>query len=130
MKKAKPKQPQFEIIYDPYRVNKDDTFDDLLQRYIEDGKKSIIKNEAVFFHSFQIIKTTVKGHHLIVALDNQMKLAIGNKVIDDHNNVYEVIGFEMVRFVTGTFPDWYTIISFVVLQGNAEKIGTYFSKQL
>ena len=34
MKKPKPKQPKFEIIYNPYHLNDDDDFDIELKRYM------------------------------------------------------------------------------------------------
>ena len=128
MKKSKPKKPKFEIIYEPYRFADNDTFDDMLKRYINDDNMSFQK-ELVYYRAFQIIRTTFKGHRLIVALRNQIALKIGDTVIDDHENEYVVKGFEMMRLVSGTFPEWYKIISFVVLQGTTENVGEYFAKQ-
>ena len=128
MKKSKPQKPKFEIIYEPYRFADNDTFDDMLKRYINDDNMSFQK-ELVYYRAFQIIRTTIKGHRLIVALRNQIALKIGDTVIDDHENEYVVKGFEMIRLVSGTFPEWYKIISFVVLQGTTENVGEYFAKQ-
>ena len=129
MKKPKPKQPKFEIIYNPYHLNDDDDFDSELKRYIDDENAMYVKNELVFYRAFQIIRTTIKGHRLIAALNNQIELKMGDMVVDDHDNRYEVRGFEMIRLVSGTFPNWYRIISFVVLQGATDNIGEYFAKQ-
>ena len=129
MKKPKSKQPKFEIIYNPYHLAEDDSFDSELQRYIDDENAKFVRNDLVFYRAFQIIRTTNRGLRLIAALNNHMELKMGDIVIDDHDNHYEVKGFEMIRMVSGTFPEWYRIISFVVLQGTAENIGEYFAKQ-
>lgn len=129
MKKPKPKQFKFEIVYDPYNLKEDDTFDSMLKRYIDDENVQFVRNELVYYRAFQIIRTTFRGNRLIVALSNQIELKLGDIIIDDHDNTYEVKGFEMIRLVSGTFPDWYRIISFVLLRGNAENIGEYFAKQ-
>lgn len=128
MKKSKPKKPKFEIIYEPYRFADNDTFDNMLKRYIYDDNMTFQK-ELVYYRAFQIIRTTIKGHRLIVALSNQIALELGDTVIDDHENEYVVKGFEMIRLVSGTFPEWYKTISFVVLQGTTENVGEYFAKQ-
>ena len=128
MKKHKLKQPKFEVIYEPYRFADNDTFGDMLKRYINDDAMSIQK-DLVYYRAFQIIRTTIKGHRLIVALSNQIALKLGDTVIDDRENEYVVKGFEMIRLVSGTFPEWYKIISFIVLQGTTENVGGYFAKQ-
>ncbi len=130
MKKHKDKQPKFEIIYAPYKYTDDDSFDVMLKRYINDDNAMFVKNELAYYRAFQIIRTMIKGHRLIVALSNQIDLHLGDKVIDDRKNEYEVKGFEMIRLVTGTFPEWYRIISFVMLQGTTENVGEYFAKQI
>ena len=129
MKKPKPKQPKFEIIYNPYHLNDDDDFDIELKRYIDDENAMYVRTELVFYRAFQIIRTTIRRHRLIAVLNNQIDLKMGDMVVDDHDNHYEVRGFEMIRLVSKTFPDWYRIITFVVLRGATENIGEYFAKQ-
>jgi len=120
---------KYEIIYEPYRLTATDTFDDMLKRFIDHDNSLLIQDDLIYYQAFQIIRTTINGHCLIVALSNQIELRLGDKVIDNHNNTFEVKGFEMVRLSSGSFPNWYNILSFVMLQGNTENVGEFFAKQ-
>ena len=128
MKKHK-KQPVFEIIYDPYRYVADDTFDVKLQRYIDDADAVYVQNGRSYYRAFTIIRTTVKGQRLIAALSNKISLTIDDSVIDDRGNGYVVKGIKLIRLLSDAFPEWYKIISFVILQGMTENVGEYFAKQ-
>ena len=89
----------------------------------------------MFFHAFLVIRKEIKFHRkiryrIIAALPNEMELHTDDIVTDEHGNTYKVSGFALVRLKCDGFPDWYKYISHVILSGNSENIGEYFSKQI
>lgn len=63
----------------------------------------------------------------VAVLDNDMQLRMNDILIDENGNTFTVKGFEMFRFVTNEFPDWYLKISFVMLEGDFNNMGDYLS---
>ncbi|MGN0620176.1 MAG: hypothetical protein ACI4J7_14270 [Ruminiclostridium sp.] len=128
MKKSKKDSScSFEVIYNPYQADEKDTFSDIFFRYCNDKFGEIEIDGIMFYRALQIIKTNIRGrHHLTIALSTNMNLKIGMIIIDENSNEYEIKGFEMYRF-SADFPDWFLKISFVMVTGNNENIGTYFS---
>lgn len=119
---------KFEIFYNPYQLNNDDDTATMFNRYCNDTERVTEIDGIVFFKAFQIIKTNIKGHRLIVGLSTEINLRIGDKIYDDCNNEYEVKGIEMIRFAAN-IPYWYLKMTFTVLSGNPENVGKYFAKQ-
>lgn len=122
------KKSSFIILYDPYSQKINDTFDEKLKRYIEDNGKTITIENTTYNKAFEIIQ--LGNNKTIAALNNQMNLKINDTIIDNHGNEYIVDGFEMIRLLSETFPEWYKILSYVKIKGNFENIGEYFTKSI
>ena len=109
------KKSSFIILYDPYSQKINDTFDEKLKRYIEDNGKTITIENTTYNKAFEIIQ--LGNNKTIAALNNQMNLKINDTIINNHGNEYIVDGFEMIRLLSETFPEWYKILSYVKIKG-------------
>lgn len=118
----------FEFLYDPYSETDHDDFALIYNRYKTDTKSTIEINGIIFYHALQIIRTNIRGHALIAALDNRLDLKINDILIDENGKEYIAKGFEMLRF-QGDIPEWYSKISMAALIGDVDNVGHYFAKK-
>ena len=127
-KKRKDKKPGFRIIYDPYRVKENDSFDDMLPRYLDDADRVYKLNDLTFYKAFQIFDIFVGKRKTIVVLSTEIgNLRLGDVLLDNNSNEYRITEFEMFR-MWSSIPDWYMKISFLALSGPEDNIGEYFAK--
>ncbi len=127
MKKNKTKKKKtVEILYDPYRLEENEDFSVVLQRYIDSSDKTININGVVYYQALKIINMY---NRLIAALDNRINLKINDTVIDELGNEYIVKEFAMLRILCD-IPEWHKYISFVRLEGSSENMGKYFTKKI
>lgn len=127
--KRKNDNSMFEIIYNPYSIGDSDRFDDIYIRWQNDDNSVIIINGINYYRALQIVKFPYYKNGIIIALSRVMNLKIGDIIVDENGNEYEIKCFEMIRFVSD-IPDWYMKISFAVVTYNSEKIGEYFAKKI
>ena len=113
----------------PYESESTDTIEIQYHRYLEDKDRILEICAERYFKIIQLWILDVKTTYLIAALDNEMKLKIGDLLYDENGEEFMVISFEMLHLSTSSIPDWYWKISFVVLDGNAENVGEYMCKK-
>lgn len=119
----------FEIIHNPYAIDGSDNFDDIFIRWQIDVNSVKVINGTNYFRALQIVRFPYYKNGIIIALSSTMNLRIGDIIVDENENDYEIKCFEMFRFVSD-IPDWYMKISFAVVTYNSEKIGEYFAKKI
>ncbi|MDE6592796.1 MAG: hypothetical protein K2K57_07030 [Oscillospiraceae bacterium] len=129
MKKKSKNECTIEILYEPYKLEENESFSVIFERYMDSSDKTTEINGVVFYHALKILDLKIRGHFLLIALDNRLNLRINDTVIDELGNEYIVKGVEMPHF-SGEFPEWHTYISFVNLDGSPDNMGKYFTKKL
>ena len=115
------------MIYSPYSRNTDEDISVLFDKYSKDKNAVVSIENKTYYRAIQIFLLTIRKEKLIALLDINIKLSVGDTVIDDNNNEYVVKGFTMLSFRCD-IPDWYTKTAFVELSGGHENIGHYFAK--
>lgn len=118
----------FKLLKCPYRKNDNENMSLIYERYKKDTYNIIQLDEQTFYKIIECYEFHTKSSNLLVVLDNQMQLRIGDTLIDENDNIYGVKAFEMFRFMGNDFPEWYLKISFVAINGNIEKIGDHLAK--
>ncbi len=118
----------FKMIYSPYSQNNDEDISVLFDGYCKDKNAVVSIEDKTYYRAIQIFSITIRKEELIALLDINIKLSVGDTVIDDNNNEYVVKGFTMLSFRCD-IPDWYTKASFIELSGRYENIGHYFAKK-
>ncbi len=118
----------FKMIYSPYSRNTDEDISVLFDEYSKDKNAVVSIEDKTYYRAIQIFSITIRKEELIALLDINIKLSVGDTVIDDNNNEYVVKGFTMLSFRCD-IPDWYTKASFIELSGRYENIGHYFAKK-
>lgn len=117
----------FKMIYSPYSQNNDEDISVLYDEYRKDKNAVVSIEDKTYYRAIQIFSITIRKEKLIALLDINIKLSVGDTVIDDNDNEYVVKGFAMLSFRCD-IPDWYTKASFIELSGRYENIGHYFAK--
>lgn len=117
----------FKMIYSPYSRNTDEDISVLFDKYSKDKNAVVSIENKTYYRAIQIFLLTIRKEKLIALLDINIKLSVGDTVIDDNDNEYVVKGFAMLSFRCD-IPDWYTKASFIELSGRYENIGHYFAK--
>ena len=64
-----------------------------------------------------------------MVLGNEMNLKIGDFLLDEKGQEFEIAGFEMIHFSDKMFPGWYTKVGCVSLKGDKTDIGSYVTKK-
>ena len=122
------RKSDFKMIYSPYSRNTDEDISVLFDEYSKDKNAVVSIENKTYYRAIQIFSITIRKEELIALLDINIKLSVGDTVIDDNNNEYVVKGFTMLSFRCD-IPDWYTKASFIELSGRYENIGHYFAKK-
>lgn len=118
----------FKLLKCPYRKNDNENMSSIYERYKKDTHNIIQLDEQTFYKIIECYEFHTKSSNLLVVLDNQMQLRIGDTLIDENDNIYGVKAFEMFRFIGNDFPERYLKISFVAIDGDIEKIGDHLAK--
>lgn len=121
------RKSDFKMIYSPYSRNTDEDISVLFDKYSKDKNAVVSIENKTYYRAIQIFSLTIRKEKLIALLDINIKLSVGDTVIDDNDNEYVVKGFAMLSFRCD-IPDWYTKASFIELSGRYENIGHYFAK--
>lgn len=121
------RKSDFKMIYSPYSRNTDEDISVLFDEYSKDKNAVVSIENKTYYRAIQIFSLIIRKEKLIALLDINMKLSVGDIVIDDNDNEYVVKGFAMLSFRCD-IPDWYTKASFIELSDRYENIGHYFSK--
>ena len=121
------RKSDFKMIYSPYSRNTDEDISVLFDEYSKDKNAVVSIENKTYYRAIQIFSLIIRKEKLIALLDINMKLSVGDIVIDDNDNEYVVKSFAMLSFRCD-IPDWYTIASFIELSGRYENIGHYFLK--
>lgn len=127
-RKRKADKFAFRPIHQPYMENESDTLGMQYQRYLADLDRKLEMNGHIYYKIIEAFAFQVGNIKMLVVLDNEMMLRMGDTLIDENEKTYEVKGFEMIRFVDATFPDWYLKVSHVALDGDVENIGNYVAR--
>ncbi len=117
----------FETIYDPYKRNDDDTFDDIYERYLMDCSTILTVGGLVYYKAALIEKINLHQGSLLAALPIEINPRKGCILADEHGNKYKYLGDEIFSF-RGNIPAWHSRMIFAVLSYTAENIGHYFAK--
>lgn len=127
-KKKSDARLSFQLLYNPYENDSDDTTSQLFQRYLNDENAVVEIDNKTYYRALQIFILNISGKSdLIALLDNRLNLKTNDEIIDDNDNIFTVKGFAMFRF-TCDIPDWYMKVSFVELFGDYKNIGHFFTK--
>lgn len=118
----------FKLLKCPYRKVDNENMSVIYDCYKQDSNNIIKLGEHTFYKIIECYEFHTKSSNLLVVLDNQMQLRIGNTLVDENDNIYNVKAFEMFRFIGNDFPEWYLKISIVAIEGDIEKIGDYLAK--
>lgn len=110
----------------PYQKDISDNFDIQYERYLEDFDRKIAINGRVYYKIIQIC--IFYGKKLLVTLDIEIDLCIGDMLTDEKGNIYTAESFEMLNFGPRKFTDWHTKTCCVVLNGELKIIGNYITK--
>ncbi len=121
------RKSDFKMIYSPYSRNTDEDISVLFDEYSKDKNAVVSIENKTYYRAIQIFSLIIRKEKLIALLDINMKLSVGDIVIDDNDNEYVVKSFAMLSFRCD-IPDWYTKASFIELSGRYENIGHYFLK--
>lgn len=121
------RKSDFKMIYSPYSRNTDEDISVLFDEYSKDKNAVVSIENKTYYRAIQIFSLIIRKEKLIALLDINMKLSVGDIVIDDNDNEYVVKSFAMLSFICD-IPDWYTKASFIELSGRYENIGHYFLK--
>lgn len=121
------RKSDFKMIYSPYSRNTDEDISVLFDEYSKDKNAVVSIENKTYYRAIQIFSLIIRKEKLIALLDINMKLSVGDIVIDDNDNEYVVKGFAMLSFRCD-IPDWCTKASFIELSDRYENIGHYFSK--
>lgn len=121
------RKSDFKMIYSPYSRNTDEDISVLFDEYSKDKNAVVSIENKTYYRAIQIFSLIIRKEKLIALLDINMKLSVGDIVIDDNDNEYVVKGFAMLSFRCD-IPDWYTKASFIELSGRYENIRHYFAK--
>lgn len=127
MSKKTKSKTAFKMIYSPYSQNTDEDISVLFDGYCKDKNAVVSIEDKIYYRAIQIFSMAIRKEELIALLDINMKLSVGDTIIDDNGNEYAVNGFAMLSFRCAV-PDWYTKVSFVELSGRHDDIGHYFAK--
>lgn len=128
MKKRKFSHDEFHIqtIYDPYRIDDNETFDVIYQRYLEDTEKTIDIDGVTYYKAMTISKINFCEKRLNVVLPLGFNIRSGDIIIDENGNQYEYQGCATMSF-GGKIPEWYFNTLSVILSYSDDNIGTYFA---
>lgn len=121
------RKSDFKMIYSPYSRNTDEDISVLFDEYSKDKNAVVSIENKTYYRAIQIFSLIIRKEKLIALLDINMKLSVGDIIIDDNDNEYVVKSFAMLSFRCD-IPDWYTKASFIELSGRYENIGHYFLK--
>ena len=121
------RKSDFKMIYSPYSRNTDEDISVLFDEYSKDKNAVVCIENKTYYRAIQIFSLIIRKEKMIALLDINMKLSVGDIVIDDNDNEYVVKSFAMLSFRCD-IPDWYTKASFIELSGRYENIGHYFLK--
>lgn len=95
--------------------------------YLNDTNAIVDIDGLVYYRAVQIdLFTRGNKTSLVVFLDYQINVRIGDYLIDDYDNQYQVTGFPTYRLTLDA--RWNKAIHGVILSGNIENIGQYFAK--
>ena len=97
------------------------------ERYLQDDKAIIKIDEKNYYRALEIVQ--IRDNNTVeIAVDNKLNLKTGDILVDDNDNEYVVRDCPFFCF-RGGIPEWHSNISIVVIQGNIDSIGHYFTKQ-
>lgn len=129
MKKSRRKiKYSFKEVKSPYKVRNTDTWNDIYQRYTEDNDKIFEKDELTYYRIIECREFKINSMSMLVTLDYKMNLKVNDKLIDENGVTYDIKGFEMFRISIDEFPEWYSKVTFVLLDGNPYGIGYYLAR--
>lgn len=83
--------------------------------------------DLIYYKIIECFEFKTKVATILVTLDNKMNLKLNDKLIDENGIIYNIKGFEMIRLSTEDFPDWYSKLCFVALDGDPYSIGDYLA---
>ena len=117
------------MLKNPYTTN-NETIAQIYQHYVNDPDSIMHKNGAAYYKVIQLFQLSLVGNKTIsiAVLDNKMQLRLNDELVDENENCFQIVGFEMFRLSTDEFPDWYLKISFVSIEGDINALGSYLAK--
>ena len=79
------------------------------------------------------VGSTIKPYLYTLAMENGFSPCdetrhVEQTLIDENGKIYNIKGFEMIRISTENFPDWYSKLCFVSLDGDPYSIGDYLAR--
>ena len=119
---------RFRFIYDPYDVKEKYDISDMYHKYMNDSKAIIEINGRIYYRALCIVRTNIRGRALIATLDSRLNMRVQDIIVDENGREYIVNGFEMYRFAGG-IPEWFSNICTVMLVGDIDNTGKYFTKK-
>ncbi|MBQ9913517.1 MAG: hypothetical protein IJO73_04745 [Clostridia bacterium] len=130
MKKTKRKTEfTFRNIRSPYRIEgSDDSINDYYQRYLQDEEAIIEIDGLTYYKIIELCEFRIREARALVLLDYSMNLKTGDLLVDEKGNEFNVMSFEMIKFCSDTFPEWYLKINQVVIDGDPYSMGEYLAK--
>ena len=126
MKKKHKKKYLFKEISNPYRESVSDSLSLIYERYITDPNSTYEEDGLTFFKVIESYEF-FEGVSLLT-LDSQLKLQIGDILIDENGNRHVVSAFGMLNMRQFNFPDWYLKITHVQINSDPRTIGTYVAR--
>lgn len=126
MKKKKDNNRTLRNFFSPY-LNKGNSMHLWFDAYENDEEKRIVLDGKAY--SKIIYRCELYGREesmLIIALEPQEEMLIGDIVIDELGREFEIKGFSMFRFA-GDVPKWARKISPIEIKGNNYEIGNYIA---
>ena len=129
MKRSKRKETLvFNRIKTPYMLDESDTLQTVFERYTKDTNAVFETEDHIYYKIIECYHFKTKISTILVALDIKMDLKLSDKLIDENGKIYNIKGFEMIRISTENFPDWYSKLCFVSLDGDPYSIGDYLAR--
>lgn len=130
MKKSKRKQEiTFRNIRSPYKIEGlSDSTNDFYQRYLQDEETIIELDGLTYYKVIDLCEFRIKEATALVTLDFRMELRVGDVLVDEKGHKFNVISFEMIKFCSDVFPEWYLKINPVVVDGDPYSMGEYLAK--
>lgn len=129
MGKNKHPESVTKIIYDPYRLGENDSFDEIYERYKEDNNTVYCAGGRTFYKAAQITLICMGARSdLLVSMPADIEPEKDHIMIDDKGNRYDYEGIAHLCFRRG-IPEWYLKMPPVVLRGTYDNIGEYFVKE-
>ena len=119
----------YEIIREPYRINKNDTLKEFVERYEKDPANQITIDQLCFFRlltasHFELADRPVSTH---IVVSSNVFFPTGASLVDEDGHEFRVISREFTSCFAPAMAPYHIKTASYVLNGPAEKIGEYLA---